>query len=328
MPDARRIQSLPILTALRQPAKCRAAVLVCHVLDAVLAGNPGTTVAARPASIRKTGLGECNGGKKGCTMTFENQIAVITGASSGIGWALALELASQGARVGLIARRLDKLDELAAAVRERGGLAAVAVADVAERDQIHHAIAEMQQQLGPIDLMIANAGVGAPTHLHPLNIEQVERMFRVNLMGVVYTIEAALPQMLQRRTGHVAAVSSLAAYKGLPGESAYCASKAAVNVYLEGLRIQLRSHNIKVTAICPGFVKTPMTDPFEFKMPFAMDAPAAARRIVRALGRGRKIYNFPLPMHWMMKATAWLPDWAMALGMKSYTENPPDASAM
>jgi short-subunit dehydrogenase len=263
-------------------------------------------------------------------MSFKDSVTVITGASSGIGWALAKELASQGAKVGLIARRLEKLKVLADELRQAENPAAVALAaaDVAERDQVTSAFRSIREQLGPVDLLVANAGVGAPTHLNPVNIDEIERMIRVNLLGVIYSIEAVLPDMLQRRQGHIAAVSSLSAYKGLPGESGYCASKAAVNTYMEGLRIQLRQHGIAVTTICPGFVKTPMTEPFEFKMPFAMDASCAARRIVRALQRRRKVYDFPLPTALVMKMTQWLPDWVLARGMKSYNENPPKASAM
>jgi short-subunit dehydrogenase len=261
-------------------------------------------------------------------MRFKDQVAVITGASSGIGWALARELAAQRCRVGLVARRQERLEMLAREIRAAGGTCGLAVADVAERQPTLDAIRGLGKELGPIDLLIANAGVGAPTLLNPLNIEQIERMFRVNLLGVVYSIEAALPEMLQRRQGHLAAVSSLAAYKGLPGEAAYCASKAGVNMYLEGLRVQLRPHNIAVTTICPGFVKTPMTEPFDFKMPFVMDADRAARKIVKALARRRKVYDFPWQTALLMKMTRWLPDWIMARGMKSYTEAPPEASAM
>jgi short-subunit dehydrogenase len=156
-----------------------------------------------------------------------------------------------------------------------------------------------------------------------VNVDDVERMFRVNVLGVIYAIEAVLPDMLRRRHGHIAAMSSLAAYKGLPGESAYCASKAAVNIYLEGLRIQLRGRGVAVTTLCPGFVRTPMTEPFQFKMPFLLEADDSARRIVRALARRRKVYNFPWQTAWLMKLTAWLPDWALARTMKEYNENPP-----
>jgi short-subunit dehydrogenase len=256
--------------------------------------------------------------------TLTNQVAVITGASSGIGWALALELTRAGCKVGLIARRQDKLTALAEEIRKAGGKAASAPADVGNREQVRAAIEVVRASLGPIDLLIANAGVGKPTFLNPVNMADVEEMFRVNLMGVIYAIEAVLPEMLSRRQGHIAAVSSLAAYKGLPAESAYCASKAAVNLYLEGLRIQLRSHGIAVTTICPGFVKTPMTEINQFAMPLLMDADTAARRIVAALRRRTKVYDFPWPMKVLCK---WLlplmPDWVVARGMAEYVEKPP-----
>src|SRR2546422_11681653 len=141
------------------------------------------------------------------------------------------------------------------------------------------------RSLGPVDLLIANSGVGQPTPLEPQDVPLVETMFKVNTLGVIYAIEGVLPQMLQRGRGHLAAVSSLAAYKGMPGESAYCASKAAVNVYMEGLRIQLRPRNIFVTTICPGFVQTPMTVVNDFPMPFLMPVERAAQKIVKALRR-------------------------------------------
>jgi len=256
-------------------------------------------------------------------MSFANQVAVITGASSGIGWALARELASQHCHVGLLARRREPLEKLAEEIRQAGGTAAVACADVSDRAQILAGVEELRSRLGPIDLLVANAGVGAPTVLEPFNVGDVEKMFRINLLGVIYSIEAVLPEMLHRGKGHLAAVSSLGAYKGLPGESAYCASKAAVNTYLEGLRIQLRGRGIAVTTICPGFIKTPMTDVNNFKMPFLMTAEKAARKIVRALRRRRKVYNFPWQMALLMKVTRWLPDWIMARSMATYNQNPP-----
>ena len=195
---------------------------------------------------------------------------------------------------------------------------------MSERSQTLAAIHELAARLGPVDLLVANAGVGAPTVLEPFNFHDVEKMFQVNVLGVLYAIEAVLPSMLHRRCGHLAAVSSLAAYKGLPGESGYSASKAAVNNYLEGLRIQLREHNIAVTTICPGFVRTPMTAVNDFKMPFLLEADDAARRIVRALQRRKKVFNFPWRIaSLLMKLTAWLPDWIVARAMHQYNEKPP-----
>jgi short-subunit dehydrogenase len=256
-------------------------------------------------------------------MTFAQQAAIITGASSGIGRELAKILAGQGCKVGLIARRKENLDALAEQIRQAGGSAAVAPADVGDRAQVLAAVADLRRQLGPIDLLIANAGVGVPTLLQPFNIADIERMIRVNLLGTIYAIEAVLPEMLERRQGHLAAVSSLSAYKGLPGESGYCASKAAVNSYMEGLRIHLRDKGIAVTTICPGFVRTPMTEINKFHMPWLLEADEAARRIVRAIARRRKVYNFPWQTACLMKLTRWLPDWVLARTMQEYNENPP-----
>ena len=245
-------------------------------------------------------------------MSFANQVAVITGASTGIGHALARALAREGCKVGLLARRQSLLEQLRDGIRAAGGVAECAAANVAERLQTVAAIHDLAARLGPVDLLIANAGVGGPVVLEPFNVDVQERVLRVNFLGVIYAIEAVLPAMLQRGRGHLAAVSSMAAYKGLPGEMAYTASKAAVNNYMEGLRIDLRGRNIAVTTICPGFVKTPMTDVNEFHMPWMMDADRAARRIVRALRRRRKVYNFPWQMALFMRVARWLPDWLVA----------------
>ncbi|HEV3204264.1 MAG TPA: SDR family NAD(P)-dependent oxidoreductase [Gemmataceae bacterium] len=257
---------------------------------------------------------------------FTGQVTIVTGASSGIGWEVARELASQGAKVGLLSRRKEKLAELAEDIRQQGGTVAWAAADVGNREETTAGIQEIKNQLGPIDLLIANAGVGAPTLLNPMNVADVEKMVRVNLLGVVYGIAAVLPEMLQRRRGHLATVSSLAAYKGMPGESGYCCSKAAVNSFMEGLRIHLRDRGIAVTTICPGFIRTPMTAVNQFPMPWLMNADEAARRIVRALVRRRKVYNFPWQTTFLMKMTRWLPDWILARTMHSYNENPPISS--
>lgn len=252
-------------------------------------------------------------------MVFADRIALITGASSGIGWELALELARRKCHVALLARRQDKLEELARQCQALGVRAVVAPCDVTDRQAMFEAIARVQEALGPIDLLIANSGMGVPTNLDPMNWDDVDRMIRVNYLGVVYAIETVLPQMLARGRGHLAAVSSLAAYKGMPGESGYCSSKAAVNTFLEGLRIQLRTRGIHVTTICAGFVLTAMTAKHEFTMPFLLQPPEAARRIVRALERRTKVFNFPWPTWVLMKLTGWVPDWILAQVLTGYT---------
>jgi short-subunit dehydrogenase len=260
---------------------------------------------------------------RGADMTFANQVAIITGASSGIGWSLANQLAAQGCKVGLVARRLDNLVALAGEIEKAGGVAAYAGADVCDRAALVEAIHAVANQLGPVDLLIANAGVGAPTTIEPFNVPDVEKMIRVNLLGVIYSIEAVLPGMLERKKGHIAAVSSMAAYAGLPGESGYTSSKAAVNVFMDGLRIQLRDKGVAVTTICPGFVKTPMTDVNDFHMPWLLQADDAARRILRALARKKKFFDFPWQMRILMWITRRLPDWVVARAMAKYNEKPP-----
>jgi short-subunit dehydrogenase len=236
------------------------------------------------------------------------QVAVITGASSGIGQALALQLGVAGYRLGLIARRGAVLEATTGEIIAAGGEAVAAVADVGDRQALRSAIGSIEEKLGPVDVMIANAGFGAPTRLDPLNIADVEETIRVNLMGVIYSIEAVLPSMLERRRGQLLAVSSLAAFKGLPGESAYCASKSAVNAYMEGIRIAVRNQGVTVTTVCPGFVSTAMT-PMDSATPFIMPAEAAARRIARVIARRKGgVVCFPLPMTLLMSLIARLPD--------------------
>ncbi|QDU19980.1 SDR family NAD(P)-dependent oxidoreductase [Urbifossiella limnaea] len=248
-------------------------------------------------------------------MAGANLTAIVTGASSGIGRALAVALARQGRPVGAVARRADLLAELAAEVRAAGGTIETAVADVADRAGLAAAIHGLEQKLGPTDLLIANAGMGGETGAVEMNVPQVEAIMRVNFLGVVYAIEAVLPGMIERRAGHVVGISSVAAYKGLPGAAAYCASKAAVNVYLEGLRIELRKLGVAVTAVCPGFVRTPMVAKNP-PMPFLMEPEAAAARILGALPGKPKVFEFPRRMKWLIRLARWAPDRFVARKVK------------
>ncbi len=238
-------------------------------------------------------------------MSQPPRVAIITGASSGIGAALARRLASSGFKVGLIARRLDRLEALHA---ELGGQSAIAQADVGVRQEVVGAIHELAARLGPVDLLIANAGVGHRVQLNPMNVEQIEKVIRVNLLGVIYSLEAVLPAMLDRHSGHLAAISSVAAFKGMPGESAYCASKAGLGAFMEGLRIQLRGTGLAVTTINPGFVKSEMTAGHRFHMPFLLETDEAARRICRALLAKRKVFSFPWQTACLLRLARFLPD--------------------
>jgi len=237
-------------------------------------------------------------------MDWRGKTVLITGASSGIGLALAKLLAARGARLAVLARRDDLLQKLVAEVRGAGGTIEAEVADVTDRRALAEAIAKVEARLGPTDVLIANAGVSLTGNAEG----NVEAMMRVNFLGVVHAFEIALPGMLARGSGHLVAISSLAAYKGLPGSGGYCASKAAVNAYCESLRIEHAPRGIAVTVVCPGFIRTPMTDGQPHPMPLLMDADRAAERIARALLRRPALYHFPWLMHRLMRVTRWLPD--------------------
>jgi short-subunit dehydrogenase len=251
---------------------------------------------------------------------FDGRVALVTGASSGIGHALAARLSRAGAAVGLVARREAELRALEKAIREGGGRAVAVPADVRDRGDVERAVGRVRERLGPIDLVIASAGVGMPTLLDPVNVEDVEAMFRINVMGVVHVFSAVMPDMIARRSGHLAAVSSLAGYLALPGESAYCASKAAVNAYLAGLRGHLRGTGVRVTTLCPGFVRTAMTAANAFWMPGLMSADEAARRMLKAIERGRSVYDFPVSATLLTRVVALLPERIAAGLMAGYNE--------
>jgi len=249
-------------------------------------------------------------------MTFADKVVVVTGASSGIGRALAVALTLRKARVGVTARRTQLLDELVHQVRANGGTIEALPGDVADRNSTLEAVRGLAAKLGPVDVLIANAGVGQTAGADPMNVLSFEQMVRVNLLGVAHAFEAVMESMLARKSGHLVAISSLAAYKGLPGAAGYCATKAAVNTYCEGLRIELRNRGVAVTCICPGFIKTEMTAAKTHPMPLLMETDEAAERIVRALKRRPGVYNFPWRMSLLMKLIRWLPDWLIARTMK------------
>ena len=234
---------------------------------------------------------------------------ILTGASSGIGRALAVEYGRRGDSLLLVARREDRLREVAAEVERAGGRAVVLLADVADEDSAERALAVADESLGGVDIIIMNAGLGFPSFAHQFDAKETERVMAVNYYSIVRMIAAALPRMLAEKRGHLVAVSSLAAYRGMPGSGAYNASKAAVTVLMESLRTELRGSGVTITTVAPGFVRSEMTAQNEFKMPFLMDADVAAARIARALDRKTSEYRFPLPTSIMVRISQLLPNW-------------------
>lgn len=229
------------------------------------------------------------------------QVTFLTGASSGLGAALAPMLAADGDVVVLTARRQEALSALADQIRAAGGQAVPLALDVNDRAAVHAAVEKVERDVGPIDCLIANAGIGAVTPLHKFQAEVVEDVFRTNFFGPVYCFEAILPHMIARKRGHLVGVSSLAGYRGLPASGAYAASKAAFTVLLESLRIEAPQHGIAVTTLSPGFVKTPMTEKNRHPMPFLIDADEAARHMHRAIRDKVSEHAFPWQLATLVK---------------------------
>ena len=253
------------------------------------------------------------------------QHALIVGASSGIGAALAREMAFEGYDVGLIARRTDRLAEVAERGRARGGVAAYRAADVNDPEQLQAAITALEEVLGPVEVLIANAGIGENTDAANLDLAHVRRVLRTNLEGVVLAIGAVLPAMTRRGHGRIAAVSSIAGMRPIPQIAAYGASKAGVSAFLEGLRADLRGTGVTVTDLCPGYVRTDMLKVEGALPPFTMEADDTARRMVRALLAGRDSLVFPWPLALASRFAAMLPDALLGPLLRRLAPKPPPA---
>lgn len=240
--------------------------------------------------------------------------AIITGASSGIGAALARELSRRGWTVALLARRVDLLDAL---VKELPTKSIALTCDVTDAGAVSAAVKEGQDALGgPFDLAVANAGVGIPSHASKFNLADAELMTRVNILGMFNLFDAVIPSMIERRSGRFAGVASIAGLRGLPTSSVYSATKAAMQAFLEASRIELLQYGVGVTTINPGFIITPMTEKNRFKMPFLMKVDDAARVIADGLERGKRVVEFPRPMSLLMRGARLLPAavWDRATG--------------
>lgn len=231
---------------------------------------------------------------------------LITGASRGLGAALARAFAAPGVQLVLSARTQADLDSVAAGCRALGASASVAVADVTDAPAMAALIAAADEA-GPLDLVLANAGISAGTAGGAESEAQTRRILAVNIDGVVNTVAPALDRMRRRGRGQIAIMSSLAGFRGYPGAPAYCASKAAIRVWGEALRARESALGIEVSVICPGFVRTAMTAGNAFPMPLLMDAEPAARIIRRGLARNRGRIAFPWPVYAATRLFAALP---------------------
>jgi NAD(P)-dependent dehydrogenase (short-subunit alcohol dehydrogenase family) len=230
----------------------------------------------------------------------------ITGASSGIGAALALHYAREGATLGLYARRAHELTHLAATLPS--ARCAVYVGDVRDADALRDAATDYVARFGVPDVVIASAGVSLGTSsARSEDNEAFRTVFETNVLGMLFTFQPFLEPMQAARKGTLVGIASVAGFRGLPGSGPYSASKAAAISYLESLRVEMRGKGIAVVTICPGYIDTPMTARNPYPMPFLLKPDRAAKLIARAVAGGRRFYVLPWQMAWIGKLLRVMP---------------------
>jgi short-subunit dehydrogenase len=241
-------------------------------------------------------------------MSWNGKVVFLTGASSGIGRGLAIDLARRGAKLGLLARRADLLDGIVEEVEKVGGKALALPADVRDEAAVRSAADRLRSEFGPIDILIANAGVGGTTtDIAAMKPEDVKNVLDINVVGSVNSVAAVLPEMVARGEGQLVAISSLSAYRGLPKSAAYCSSKAAISAFFESVRIDLIGRGVDVTIIHPGFIRTPLTSGRKAKLPYLMELDDAVEKIVRAIEKKRKSYAFPWQLATIVRTAMIMP---------------------
>ncbi len=232
---------------------------------------------------------------------------VVTGASSGIGEALARHYAGPHSALGLVARRKEALAALAAGLP---GRCAIYPLDVCDAQALELAAQDFTQRFGAPDLVIANAGVSAGTHGDaPADAAKLRRMLEVNVTGLAATLAAFAPAMRAAGRGTLCGIASVSGFRGLAGAGGYCASKAAAITWLESLRVELRGSGVSVVTVCPGYIDTPLTRVNRYRMPFLLPADEAARRIARAIAARRRLAVIPWQMVLVSYVLRALPGW-------------------
>lgn len=245
---------------------------------------------------------------------MNRQRILITGASAGIGRALAghyAQVLGAGVVLGLVARRLERLEAAAEAVKKLGAEVHLYVADVREPEPMARVAREFNEAAGGIDVAIANAGISRSDRLEAGEAERGGEVIRTNVVGVINTLLPLIPFMKAQKRGHLVTIGSVAGFRGLPSKGAYCASKAAVKMLMDAYRPTLKVHGIRVTTICPGWVESELTAQNSYRMPFMLPTDRAAGMIFEAIRKGRRTYVFPWQMRLVSMLMPWVPDWML-----------------
>ena len=234
----------------------------------------------------------------------------ITGAGKGIGRALSVELAKRGMKIAASARTRSDLQSLVSQSTELAGSISSWPVDVTEREEMSKTASAIEAELGSIDLLVCNAGTHSPVTAVNFDADAFNQLLDINIMGVVNGIAPVLPRMTARSSGRIAVVSSVAGYRGLPSAPSYGATKAALINMCEALKPELEHSGVKLHLVCPGFVRTPLTDRNSFHMPFLMEPEDAARRIADGIQRNKFEITFPWRFVFWLKLGRILPYWA------------------
>ncbi|MCX6175041.1 MAG: SDR family NAD(P)-dependent oxidoreductase [Ignavibacteriales bacterium] len=253
-------------------------------------------------------------------MNFNNKVVLITGASTGIGKAIAVKLLEANCKLVLTARRTELIEKYLHQSLITNNQPLILKCDVSKKEEVVSAYNKIKEKFEKVDVAILNAGIGHNVTVENYNSRFAEETFGANIFGIVYWVEQLLPEFVKSKEGMIVGVSSLADNRGYSGSGFYGASKAAASIYLEGLRVELKRYGINVITVKPGFVKTPMTDQNKFKMPLLMSAEKAAYIIIDGIKKEKRVIQFPWQMVLLTRFVGCLPgrlyEW---LAMKTKT---------
>jgi short-subunit dehydrogenase len=240
-------------------------------------------------------------------MSNQFQRVFITGASSGLGEGLAAHYGQKGATIGLVARREEKLIEIKEGLEKRGAKVCLYANDVSNTEAMKNAATDFVDKAGGIDLVVANAGLRVPNRILEGDASGIAHLFQVNLIGVTNTIVPFVPTMIKAKAGVLCAISSVAGYRGLPQSGPYCASKAAVKMFMDALRMDLYTTGVHAMTICPGYVTTPMTERNK-NMIFLLNVDRAVQLMAKSLARRDATYTYPWQMRLLKEGLKIFPE--------------------
>jgi short-subunit dehydrogenase len=242
---------------------------------------------------------------------YDNQVVLITGAAGALGREFARHFVQRGAHVGLLDLDSHTLDQQAVELRtlNRPGKIEFVAADLTQRIAAREALLQLEACLGPTDIIIANAGIAVSNPIKTFDAGIFAKQVEINLIGMAHTLEPLLAGMMDRRRGHIVALSSLASYRGLPHMAGYCASKAGVSAFLDSLRVELQPFGILCTTICPSYIRSGMNTSLGVPTPGIITAEDAVNRIMNVIDKRRPYYAFPFTNYALLMLGRLLPTW-------------------